>query len=190
LLTVAGCRRARKRRLQQKRAKRRSTTTPPMGGVREHPTATRLTVGRSTSPQLRYERRAGLPAAPPSCDDARDVRFRASFGHCTAPRECRIANTGSGAVYSVISSATPRSVGGCRETKPLRGLEVDDELEFGRLLNRQITRLYRCDFCRGPPLNSQRCVSGLGYSGSATRRRGECKTGRRSHHQRRRLRHS
>jgi len=38
-------------------------------------------------------------------------------------------------------------------------------------------------FCRGPPLNSQRCVSDLGCSGSSARRRGECKRGRLSHHQ-------
>jgi hypothetical protein len=40
--------------------------------------------------------------------------------------------------YSVISPATPKSVGGYRETKCLRDPEVDDEPEFGRLLNRQI----------------------------------------------------
>ena len=43
--------------------------------------------------------------------------------------------------HSITSSARASSVGGTVEAKRLGGLEVDDELEFGRLHHRQVGRL-------------------------------------------------
>ena len=43
--------------------------------------------------------------------------------------------------YSITSSASASSVGGNVEAERLGGLEVDDELEFGGLHDRQVGRL-------------------------------------------------
>jgi hypothetical protein len=40
--------------------------------------------------------------------------------------------------YSITSSARASSVGGTVMLRGLRGLEIDDQLEFGRLHNRQV----------------------------------------------------
>ena len=44
-------------------------------------------------------------------------------------------------VYSITSSAMASSVGGTVEAERLGGLEIDDELELGRLHHRQVGRL-------------------------------------------------
>ena len=43
--------------------------------------------------------------------------------------------------HSITSSARASSVGGTVEAERLGGLEVDDQLELGRLLHRQVGRL-------------------------------------------------
>ena len=43
--------------------------------------------------------------------------------------------------YSITSSASASSIGGTVEAERLCGLEVDQQLVFGRCLNRQIGRL-------------------------------------------------
>ena len=48
---------------------------------------------------------------------------------------------GAGAVYSITSSARASSVGGMVRPERLGGLQIDDEIEFGRLLDRKIDRL-------------------------------------------------
>ena len=43
--------------------------------------------------------------------------------------------------YSITPSARASSVGGNSDAKCLGGLEVDDQFELGRLLDRQVGRL-------------------------------------------------
>jgi hypothetical protein len=47
----------------------------------------------------------------------------------------------TGSAYSITSSARARINGGISEAERPGGLEVDDEFECGRLLNRKISRL-------------------------------------------------
>ena len=47
-----------------------------------------------------------------------------------------------GGPYSITSSARASSVGGISRPSALRGLEVDDELKFGGLLNWQVAGLF------------------------------------------------
>ena len=44
--------------------------------------------------------------------------------------------------YSITSSARASSVGGTVEAERLGGFEIDDQLEFGRLLDRQVSWLW------------------------------------------------
>ena len=49
-----------------------------------------------------------------------------------------MSNAAKQHVYSITSSARSSECGGNFEAERLRGLEIDDQLEFGRLLDRQI----------------------------------------------------
>ena len=52
-----------------------------------------------------------------------------------------MSNRSKAACYSITSSAIARSDGGTVETKHAGGLRVVDQLELGRLLDRQVSRL-------------------------------------------------
>ena len=62
--------------------------------------------------------------------------------------------------HSITSSARASSVGGIVEAERLGGLEIDDEIEFGRLLDRDIGGLRaRAESCRH---NRRRAGTGPG----------------------------
>ena len=64
---------------------------------------------------------------------------RAASGHAAAAPPSSVMN--SRRSHSITSSARASSVGGHVEAEHLGGLEVDHQLEFGRLLDWQIGRL-------------------------------------------------
>ena len=51
--------------------------------------------------------------------------------------------------YSITSSARPSSVSGTVEAERLGGLEIDDQLDFGGLLHRQVGRLLALEDAAG-----------------------------------------
>ena len=73
--------------------------------------------------------------------------IRATFPPCCARRErprcCRAAKERDelAPLHSITSSARARSVRGIVETERLGGGQIDDEIEFGRLLDREVARL-------------------------------------------------
>ena len=65
---------------------------------------------------------------------------RAASGHAAAAPPSSVMN--SRRSHSITSSARASSVGGTVEAERLGGLEVDHELELGRLIDRQVGGLF------------------------------------------------
>ena len=64
---------------------------------------------------------------------------RAASGHAAAAPPSSVMN--SRRSHSITSSARASSVGGTVEAERLGGVQVDDEIELGRLLDRDVGRL-------------------------------------------------
>ena len=131
------------RRLIGSSRRLRQLSDKPMRLTAGHPTLFRDAMPMSALGQKRT-------STPSNCD----VRFTPESGHQAAGLRCPLsANSGHRAAYSITSSARASSVGGIVEAERLGGLEVDHQLELGRLHHRQIGWLLALENAPGVEAN-------------------------------------
>ena len=73
-------------------------------------------------------------------------------------------------LHSITSSARASSVGGTVEAERLGGLEVDDQLELGRLHDRQVGRLLALENAAGIDAGLAICIGDTALRSSSGRR--------------------
>ena len=86
-----------------------------------------------------------------------EIHLRRTAGPYIVPiATCAAAN---GIAYSITSSARASSVGGTVEAESLGGLEIDHQLELGRLQNWKVRRLCTFEYLTGvhPDLSVSFC---------------------------------